>query len=140
MDLKDKPALRAILNLSESSFLPKNCDFCPFKQSIEDENKNAQLICSLIPPRKIEGDKPNCSAKQWKMRALKELGVWDETNDDAYKRGLRPKKYKIYESKPDGSFRRRERISFDTMEGARYFLSSLSDVIDKDKVLVLADF
>jgi hypothetical protein len=140
MDFKDKPALKAILNLSESVFVPKNCDLCPFKQATSDKSENAFDICCLIPPRKIEGNRPHCNAKQWKLRALKELGVWQPTDDEMYKMGLRPKKYKIYEKRPDGSLHRKERISFDTLEGANYFLNSLNDVIDRDKVLVLADY
>ena len=140
MDLTDKPALRAILNISESVFIPKSCDLCPFKQVSADKNENAFDICCLIPPRKIEGKKPHCDAKQWKLRALKELGVWQATNDEMYKMGLNPKKYKIYERSPDGDLRRKEKISFDTLEGANYFLNSFSDTINKDNVLVLADY
>ncbi len=140
MDLTDKPALRAILNISESVFISNNCDLCPFKTALANTNENSFNICSLIPPRKIEGNKPHCNAKQWKLRALKELGVWQATNDEMYKMGLNPKKYKIYERRPDGNLQRKEKISFDTLEGANYFLDSLNDVIDRDKVLILADY
>ncbi len=140
MDLNDKPALKAILNLSGSSFIPDHCDLCPFRQVIDDKTEKEQIICSLIPPRKIENDRPTCDSKQWKLRALKELGIWEATGDEAFRQGLRPKKYKIYEKRPDGTFKRKEKISFDTLDGANYFLNSLSDVIDKDSVLVLADY
>ena len=140
MDLNDKPALKAILNLSGSSFIPERCDLCPFRQMISNKEDSEQIICSLIPPRRIEDNMPTCSSKQWKLRALKEMGIWEPTNDEAYRQGLRPKKYKIYEKRPDGTFRRKERISFDTLDGAQYFLNSLSDVIDIDNVLVLADY
>ncbi len=140
MDLNDKPALKAILNLHGSSFVPERCDLCPFRQAISDGKEDEQIICSLIPPRTIKDDQPNCTTRQWKLRALKELGIWEATGDETFRQGLRPKKYKIYEKRPDGTFRRKERISFDTLDGARYFLSSLSDVIDRDSVLVLADY
>jgi hypothetical protein len=140
MDLNDKPALKAILNLSGSSFVPERCELCPFRQVISDREGEEQIICSLIPPRIIENDRPKCTSRQWKLRALKELGIWEATGDEAFQQGLRPKKYKIYEKQPDGTLRRKERISFDTMDGAQYFLNSLSDVIDRDSVLVLADY